>query len=265
MPNPEGVVAETHKVSVKFPPFWIEKAEIWFYQIEAQFKISGITTEETKFNYLVSQLEPKFVENIWDIVSDSSDNKYSAAKERLLNTFKESENKRIKRLVTGIELGDMKPSQLLQKMRSLATDDISDKVIKTLWLDKLPDSIKNILIVSEEALTQLAVMADKIAEMNPKLQLYSASSNTNSFEEVLTKISNLEQQIEKLNFSRQSRPRNQNFSQNRSGSRSRSRKRFDPKGKFCFYHFRFGAKCFPEKCTPPCSWKVPENFNQQQN
>ena len=69
--------AEVHKVSVKIPPFWVNRPEIWFYQVEAQFKISGIVSEETKFNYLVSQLEPKYVENIWDIVKKNSDIKYS--------------------------------------------------------------------------------------------------------------------------------------------------------------------------------------------
>ena len=39
---------ELNKVSVKIPPFWIDKPEIWFDQVEAQFKISGIKTEDTK-------------------------------------------------------------------------------------------------------------------------------------------------------------------------------------------------------------------------
>ncbi|GBN72817.1 hypothetical protein AVEN_263533-1 [Araneus ventricosus] len=140
---------ELHKVSVKIPPFWIDKPEIWFYQVEAQFKISGITAEETKFNYLISQLDPKFVENVWDIIRSDSQTKYTDFKTRLLNLFKESENARIQRLITGIDLDDLKPSQLLQKLRSVATSDVSENLIKTLWLGKLPDSIKNILIVSK--------------------------------------------------------------------------------------------------------------------
>lgn len=56
-------------------------------------------------------------------------------KERLLNTFRESENKRIQCLVTGLELGDYQPIQFLQKMKSPATDDFSEKWLKSLWLD----------------------------------------------------------------------------------------------------------------------------------
>ncbi|UYV80161.1 hypothetical protein LAZ67_18001853 [Cordylochernes scorpioides] len=69
---------------------------------------------------------------------------------RLLNWFKESENARIKRLITGVELGNMKPSQLLQKLRAIATPDISEKLIRILWLDNLPDSFKAILLAAKK-------------------------------------------------------------------------------------------------------------------
>ncbi|XP_035230005.1 uncharacterized protein LOC118201964 [Stegodyphus dumicola] len=146
--NSSGVQLEASIVSVKIPPFWIDRPEIWFYTVEAKFKIAGITSQETKFNYLVAQLDPKFVKNIWDIIKDETATKYSAAKERLTNLFKESENKRIKRLLAGLELGDMKPSQMLRKMRTLGdNNDVSEKVLRTLWMEKLSDTVKNILKV----------------------------------------------------------------------------------------------------------------------
>lgn len=97
---------ELYKVGIKFPPFWIDCPEILFYQVEAQFKINGIVSEKTKFNYLVSQLEPKFVENIGDIVIKTSDTKYTEPKTRLLDSFKESKSNRIKKLITEIDLGN---------------------------------------------------------------------------------------------------------------------------------------------------------------
>lgn len=251
---------ELHKVSIKIPPFWIDRPEIWFYQVEAQFKINGIVSEDTKFNYLVSQLEPKFVENIWDIVMNESNAKYSESKTRLLDLFKESESTRIKRLITGIELGNMKPSQLLQKLKSVATSDVSENLIKTLWLEKLPDSMRNIILVSSEQLPNLAVMADKIAAMNPQNDICSVSACSNA--DLLAKIQSLEQQISQLNVDHISRPRSRNNTQSfRGRSQSSSRKRFNPRGKFCFYHFRFGSKCHPEKCTQPCSWVNDNNPN----
>ncbi|GFT68640.1 retrovirus-related Pol polyprotein from transposon opus [Trichonephila clavipes] len=83
---------EASGVSIKIPPFWFDKPEIWFNQVEAQFRICRITSEETMFSHLVAQLEPRVLEDIWDIVKDPNPNKYSATKERLLNIFVESEN-----------------------------------------------------------------------------------------------------------------------------------------------------------------------------
>ncbi|GFX14502.1 transposon Ty3-G Gag-Pol polyprotein [Trichonephila clavipes] len=86
---------EASGVSIKIPPFWFDKPEIWFYQVEAQFRVCRITSEETMFSQLVAQLEPRVLEDIWDIVKDANPNKYSATKERLLKIFVESENKKI--------------------------------------------------------------------------------------------------------------------------------------------------------------------------
>ncbi|GFU90580.1 transposon Ty3-G Gag-Pol polyprotein [Trichonephila clavipes] len=43
----------------------------------------------------------------------------------------------------------------------------------------------------------------------------------------------------------------------RSRSRSKSRRRYNPQGRYCFYHFRFGKKCLPGKCVQPCSFNEP--------
>ena len=81
--------------SVQIPPFWMDSLEILFFV--AQFNINGIVSEETKFSYLVSQLEPKYVENIWDIVTTNSVTRHSESKTTLLDLFKESVSIRIKK------------------------------------------------------------------------------------------------------------------------------------------------------------------------
>ncbi|XP_035234038.1 uncharacterized protein LOC118205875 [Stegodyphus dumicola] len=149
-------------------------------------------------------------------------------KARLMQTFKESENLKIKRLLTGLELDHTKPSQLLRRMRSLGdTDDISDKMLRT-WLEKMPDAVKHMLSVSDEDLEKLATITDKILEMQPRSELASLNRNTVPVDELLNKFSALELQIAYMT-ARNSRYRSP--SGNRSTSRKRSRKRFDANSK----------------------------------
>ncbi len=40
---------EASAVSIKLPQFWTDKPDMWFYQVEAQFRICIIVAEDTKF------------------------------------------------------------------------------------------------------------------------------------------------------------------------------------------------------------------------
>ena len=257
-PYPATETFEMNKVSVKIPPFWADKPDIWFYQVEAQFSILKIVSEETRFNYLVAQLEPRYVEHIWDIVKENTGDKYSLAKARLLKNFQDSEEKQIKQLLTGLELGDQKPSELCRKMKALSSNLVSEKVLRTLWLEKLPVHIKNILVVSDEDLEKITLMADKIVAMNSSSEICSNVKDEDTFNALRNKISDLEKQISALTCqNRRSRSRTPNA--NRNMHRSRSRARFDQNGKYCYYHFRFGKNCKPEKCREPCAWSKQGN------
>ena len=109
--------------------------------------------------------------------------------------------------------------------------------------------MQSILIVSEESLDKLSAMADKIMEMTPRSADLAEGKKNTDVDELLAKISR--------------NSRDQRHYSIRNRNRSRSRKRYDPNGKFCFYHFKFGTKCHPEKCVQPCNWKVLENHATQ--
>ena len=72
--------------------FYMDRPKIWLFQDKAQIKINGIVSEKIKFYSLVSQLERKYVENIWYIVTSNSATKYLETKTRLLDLFKENES-----------------------------------------------------------------------------------------------------------------------------------------------------------------------------
>lgn len=50
---------QVSEVKVKLPNFWTEKPKLWFAQAEAQFEISGIKTDNTKYGYVLSMLDTK--------------------------------------------------------------------------------------------------------------------------------------------------------------------------------------------------------------
>lgn len=251
-------------VRVKIPAFWTDRPQIWFAQIDPQFALANITVDSTKFNHLLAHLEPNIIENIWDIVSDTTETaKYEKTKERLIATYRVSEEKEFRILLSDLILGELKPSQLLRKMRLLAGGNITEKMLKQLWLDKLPSHFRNIIIISSESLDKLTEMADKIHEVahvskidtpKPKQLTYE-----DQIESLTRKVSELESQISRKSMERSQNRRNSNR------GRSRSRSRYQTGGKYCFFHFRFGGKCRPEKCIKPCQWENEKNNNYSLN
>ncbi|GFU22682.1 hypothetical protein TNCV_762621 [Trichonephila clavipes] len=111
----------------------------------------------------------------------------------------------------------MKPSQLLQKLKTVATSDISDNLIKTFWLEKLPESIKNMFVVSDENLSKLAVMADKISDLTPRTEIFATGKSLDCGEAtsprdqlLLDRIQSLEKQICQLSILHKSRTKERN-------------------------------------------------------
>lgn len=74
-----------------------------------------------------------------------------------------SKEVQLRQLLTGIELNDQKSSELLREMTRLADTHIAACVLHTLWLQRLPKRIQELLtVVGEMELSKLAEIADKI-------------------------------------------------------------------------------------------------------
>ena len=57
-----------HRPTVRLPPFWPDRPGLWFAQAEGQFELSSVTSERTKFNYVISQLEYRHAAEVEDII-----------------------------------------------------------------------------------------------------------------------------------------------------------------------------------------------------
>lgn len=105
------------RVTIKLPPFWKLDPELWFAQIEAQFVTANVVSDATKYYYVVGTIESDILSQVADLIKQPpAHNKYQALKARLVTQFGESNDNKLKRLLHGLELGDRKPSHLLQEM-----------------------------------------------------------------------------------------------------------------------------------------------------
>ncbi|XP_023235378.1 uncharacterized protein LOC111634772 [Centruroides sculpturatus] len=201
MAEPEPT-AEVNRVALKLPPFWDKTPELWFANIEAQFAISGITKDSTKYYSVVSALNSDVLNYVSDIVlNPPAENRYNTLKARLLADFSDSEQRRIKALLSDIALGDEKPSHVLRKMRQLANNKLGEDFLKTLWLQRLPQQTQAILAASDDGLENLAIMADKIGEVTHANvdEVQKGPDNTQAqLSELQAQIESLSQRIERL-------------------------------------------------------------------
>jgi len=244
--------------AVQIPIFNRADPSLWFIMCESTFALATpkpITESLTKYNYVVSHLPPEVATIVRDILmKPDEEDPYNNLKTTLVNRSGESSQQEIRQLLSGEELGDRKPSELLRIMKRRAeTLKVPDSLMMELYLQRLPASVKSILAaVSNLTVEKAAEIADKILEVTPSSnQIYSVSKSPSlSLEErLLGEIEMLKKRLDQLSVrSRSPLRRNHSNSRGRSSSGNRDRS-------ICWYHRRFGNKCKPEKCIKPCSFQ----------
>ena len=209
-------------VSIKLPPFWPDKTDLWFAQAEAQFQIKNITVEKTKYSYVVSMLDSQTAAQAMDLIRTPPEiDPYKVLKNRLTNAFAISDREKAAKLLDMNGLGDKTPSQCLTVMLNLVPNGQDPGFLfRELFLRQLPNDIQTQLAQSlktgtgPDDLRALALEADKyFSSMGSRISAVS-SWMADDFED--TDINAI------------------------SGR------------KLCFFHARFGNKA--KKCEPPCQW-----------
>ena len=238
----------------KFPPFWKENPQLWFIQVESVFDILKITSDATKYRHVVASLDTQTLPYVSDILTTPpATEKCQAIKTRIINTFAETSEAKLRKLLRGESCTGEKPSILLQKIKNLADGQCNNAVLKSIFLEQLPEQVRGILAISEvNDLDRLALQADKIVESikgsNNMIAATSDSSQKgiNDFTELKVMISSMSKEVGALKrqLNRQNR--------SRSKSRNRSQDRDKNNDNFCFYHDRFGEKA--TKFRPPCAY-----------
>lgn len=224
--NRSNTIREIYRVGIKAPPFFKEEPDLYFIQMEAQFRNASITNENTKFDHVIAQLEPKYLQMVSDVVRNPPpQNKYTTLKERLIKEFTDSDQRKLRRLMNECVLGNNKPSQLLKKMKDLASGSMTDDALKSLWIQHLPENVRAVISIAEGDSTQWAKQADKIMEISSFANIAVVENP------IQAEIAALRKQIEQLKSDRQSRDTEKS---NGNHKRDRSQKSEYP---FCRYHY----------------------------
>jgi hypothetical protein len=240
---------------VRLPPFWPDRPAVWFAQAEAQFELSAITRQRTKFNYVVSQLNQQQAAEVEDIITSPPDqDPYDRLKAELVRRLSTSREQRVRQLLSHEEMGDRKPSQFLQHLKGLAPD-VPDDFLRTIWASRLPPHVQAILAgQTEGSLDSASHLADRICEVTPLPTTASVSRSTpDSTAGLLERIEELTRQVASLRASHhgsRSQSRGRHCSQS-SDCRHNTPNYPPTPHDTCWYHWKFGDEA--RKCTPLCS------------
>ena len=116
---------------------------MWFLQVEGQFATAGIAADSTKYNYVIGNLEPRYAQEVRNIISNPPiSGKYQKLKTELIHRLSTTQEEKLRQLLEHEEIGDRKPSQFLRHLKSLAGNTIQDDVLKPLWLSRFPSQIQ---------------------------------------------------------------------------------------------------------------------------
>lgn len=250
------------RVSVKVPPFWAEQPEIWFVQIESQFSINSITSDQTKFNTVVGHMESRILSQVSDAVVNPPDtDKYGNLKKAIIEQFSDSVQRKMQKMLSGIDLGDKKPSHLYNELKQLGGASVSEEVLKSVWLQRMPPQVTAILAAIKGDVKHLASVADAILDtgafgnVNQISRAHSQASVSlpvSNESSLSAQIAELTRRFDKLgDHHRRLNNRSSSVKRNRSKSRSNNE---SAKHDLCWYHFKFGNDA--DKCKSPCNFSA---------
>ncbi|CAE1256052.1 unnamed protein product [Acanthosepion pharaonis] len=209
-------------------------------------KFGGFAVVRTSFLEAVPEVEP-----------------YARLKEAILRRMGRTEESLIRKLFSNLTCDGRTPSQLLRYMKSrLGKNTMADSILKSLWLDRLPTTITQILAPMSEntPIDQLADAADRIfSQLDHQTTPVHSAEAISGHRSLEKTVEDLQRQVRDLTLALTSHGRSRFPSRRRFRSRPRSSSRNkDATSTMCYYHRRFGSAA--HHCTKPCNYTaVAEN------
>lgn len=241
---------------IKLPSFWEAQPSAWFAQAELQFNAAGVTDPAAKLAHVLGSLAQDNAAEVTDLLAlPPTAETFNQLKARLLERYAGSPSARLARLLEPDELGDRRPTELLRSMRQLAGSEVTEDLLRQLWLKRLPPTMRAVLLAqASTSLDDAARLGDAIAEATPPPAAVCAATAPAPPSEVAALkscVEQLTQQVAALSKRRHTRHTSpQRPSPSRRGPSPR-REGSDQQQDVCWYHRRWGRQA--TKCRPPCT------------
>ncbi len=151
----------------KIPDFWPHDPNTWFRKMESKFRICNITQSSTKHDHLLSALPTEICSNINDSLAEINENAadaYEQLKGLLMSSYTKDRWARAFELHKFLEIGDMKPSEMMRQMKALLPmDSTPGTYFMAAFLLRLPaDMIDHIISQDFKDCTKMAEYADML-------------------------------------------------------------------------------------------------------
>ena len=267
--QPEVAASSAH---FKFPTFWAHNITMWIKRVEIFFTIHKITTEKSRFNYVVASMDEQVMMEVSDIISEPAvGREYTALKQAMIDRFGESNNNRIRRVLEGLTLGDRTPSGLYRIMQTTAGANMNETTLRTIWLSRLPERVAEIISAQEVADTDISIatlakMADRIhAQSRPTtvaaVSTAAAAAPADPVSQLCNQISALTQRLSRMEQWQNNQSRRPSSPNRQQDPQQRSRSRGRLYNGLCYFHKKFGANA--RNCSEGCNFSPAASGNGQ--
>lgn len=98
------------------------------------------------------------------VLHPPADAKYENLKRCIIERFSESEQRKMTKMLSELELGDKKPSQLYNELKQLGGSNVTEEFLITIWLQRLPIHVRRICASVQGDKKQLPTVAKEIMD-----------------------------------------------------------------------------------------------------
>ena len=167
-------IQQASTISVKIPPFMESSVSNWFLIIEAQFKISRITSSDTKFYYVIANLPTTVLDKLDQKILEST--KFEDLKAEIISRFEQSKPELFRKILATKTLTG-KPSNLMAELQTIAKKvGVGDDLVKHQFLEAVPSSVSSVLVCQDDlTLSQMAKLADSMQAYVQPSQAFQVS------------------------------------------------------------------------------------------